>query len=296
MKTLRLFFTALPVILASTVSAQDYDFKVLAHNGPNQVKSGADWSPLKTGATLQKGDEVRLGENSYVGLVHKSGKPVEVKQAGVYTVDQLEAKLPAGSGALKKYTDFILSSADDAQRNRLTATGAVTRTSSPAAPGAIRVFLPENTAVFNKTIRVEWEADAAKGPFVVTVMNLFEDVVHKAVVDANEYSVDLADPKLSQEPGLLIQVTSKSDQKVASKRHRVRKLAVGERDRVAAELDALKREVQAESAMSKIWIAGLFENNALIADAILAFQEAMRLEPQAFEETYEQFMIRNNLK
>jgi hypothetical protein len=54
-----------------------YAFKVLANKGANEVKTGDSWTPLRTGASLKEGDEIKLGENSYVGLIHSSGKPKE---------------------------------------------------------------------------------------------------------------------------------------------------------------------------------------------------------------------------
>src|SRR5690606_34745872 len=99
------------------------------------------------------------------------------KQPGVYKVSDLEAKIPTGSSVLNKYTDFILSTNDEGGGNRLAATGAVTRTTTPAAPGVIKVYLPENTTVFDKSLLVRWEGKADSGPFVVKVMNLFEDIL-----------------------------------------------------------------------------------------------------------------------
>jgi hypothetical protein len=90
--------------------AQDYTFRVLANKGANEIKSGAAWQPVKTGSTLNVSDEIRISENASVGLVHIKGKPLEVKQPGVYKVADLAAKVQTEASVLNKYTDFILSS------------------------------------------------------------------------------------------------------------------------------------------------------------------------------------------
>jgi len=54
----------------------DYAFKVLASKGANEYKSGDSWQPIKTGISLKKGDELRVPENAYLGLVSSTGKPV----------------------------------------------------------------------------------------------------------------------------------------------------------------------------------------------------------------------------
>jgi hypothetical protein len=78
---------------------------------------------VKTGASLKASDEHKLSENAYIGLVHKSGKPLELKAAGQYKVADLASKVATGTSVLNKYTDFILSSnSAEAMKNRLNAT------------------------------------------------------------------------------------------------------------------------------------------------------------------------------
>ena len=91
MKTTK--FSLLFALISSLASAQDYAFKVFANKGSNTVKSGADWAPLKTGATLKNGDEFKIVDNAYLGLVYNSGKPLELKQPGNYKVNDLAAKM-----------------------------------------------------------------------------------------------------------------------------------------------------------------------------------------------------------
>jgi len=87
---------SLAILLASPLNAQDYVFKVLANKGGNTVKvadHSTDWQPIRTGATLNSNDELRISQNSYIGLVHASGKTVELKNEGNYFVRDLAAKL-----------------------------------------------------------------------------------------------------------------------------------------------------------------------------------------------------------
>src|SRR5437868_3052890 len=122
MKTNKLTLMLVFALITSFTFAQDYAFKVLANKGTNEVKTGDAWQPLKTGASLKKTDEVKLGDNSYVGLVHVSGKPLEVKTAGAHKVSELEKSMSGGTSVLNKYADFILSSnSAEAKKNRLSA-------------------------------------------------------------------------------------------------------------------------------------------------------------------------------
>ena len=136
---------------------QEYAFKVLVNKGKNEIKSGNDWQLIKTGTSLKSADELKVSENSYIGLIHTSGKPLELKEAGSYKVVDLAAKINGGSSVLNKYTDFILS-ANSQKKNNLTATGAVHR-----GFDKIKINLPktEFSVVFNNVVIVNWETDKA---------------------------------------------------------------------------------------------------------------------------------------
>jgi hypothetical protein len=141
--------------LASFIGlSQDYAFKILAVKGTTQVKSGSSWQPIKTGLSLQPKDELKIEANSYLALVHKSGSPLQLKEQGTYKVADLASKVGPGNSVVSKYTDFILSSnTADARKNRMAATGSVTR------GGEIKIFLPKGkSAVFlNPSVLISWE-------------------------------------------------------------------------------------------------------------------------------------------
>lgn len=300
MKTHKLILLSSLVACYTVVSGQDYAFKVLANKGNNEIKSGETWEPLKTGASLKSGDEVKLGSNAYIGLVHNSGKPVEVKEAGVHKVSALENKVGASTSVLNKYTDFILSSnSAEAKKNRLSATGAVHR-GEPGAEGAIKVYLPEkeHSGVFNKTAVINWDPGSVAGPYVVTIRNMFEDVLVKEETPEAKYLVDLANDKFSNETAILIEVSAKSDPGRVSKRHLIKKLSPAELEKISAAVKDLQTEVGDETAMNKLFLAGFYEQHNLLIDAIYAYEQALKLEPEvpAFKESYEEFLQRNSLK
>jgi hypothetical protein len=297
MKIQKLLLPAVLFFAASVVSAQDYAFKVLANKGTNEVKSGDSWLPLKTGSILRSADEVKLGDNAYVGLVHSSGKPVEVKESGVHKVSDLEAKVKTGSSVLNKYTDFLLSSNSSEAKNRLSATGAVHRAIETAA---IKLYLPENQSagVFSNKAIITWDRSNVPGPYVITLKNMFEDVLAKDETAKNSYEVDLSDEKYANENAILIEVTSKADPSLKSSQHLIKKLGASDQEKVATALKELNGQVSEETALNRMILGGFYEENHLLIDAITAYQEAIRLAPDVptFRESYEEFLVRNNLK
>jgi hypothetical protein len=300
MKTGKLTLIFGLLLISSLVLGQDYAFKVLANKGSNEVKSGDAWVPLKTGASLKKGDELKVADNSYLGLVHVTGKPVELKSAGSYKVDDLSNKLGAGTSVLNKYTDFILSSnSAESKKNRLSATGAVHRGAADANT-SIKLLLPENqhSGIYNNVAVISWDGSKVAGPYVVTIKNMFEDQLAKAETPEMSLQIDLSDPRFANVSAILVEVSSKADPKQVSKQHMIKKLAPLEQEKVKKSLNEIIGEVTEQTALNKFILAGFYEENNLFIDAISAYEEAIKLAPDvpSYKEAYEEFLLRHGLK
>jgi hypothetical protein len=289
----------LGVFLNFATAQQTYTFKVLANKGTNEVKTGDTWAPLRTGASLKETDEIKLGENSYVGLIHSTGKPKELKTAGIHKVSALAGQMKGGASVLNKYADFILSSnSAEAKKNRLSATGAVHRAGSMED---IIVFLPENqhSSIYNTVAIVNWESKSGnKGPFVVTVQNMFGDDMIIKETPETTFTLDLNDPKLANEQHFLVQVKNKADNKLISAQHLIKKVQTAEQQKIKTMLAEFVGEMNEETALNKFIMAGFYEDNQLFIDAITAYEEAIKMAPdvETYKEAYEEFLLRNRLK
>ncbi len=298
MKTRKLTLVLTFLASASPLFAQDYSFKVLANKGSNEVKSGETWQPLKTGASLKMSDEVKLSDNSYIGLVHKTGKPMELKTAGKYKVSELDGQVGKGSSVLNKYTDFILSSnSAEAKKNRLSATGAVHRATETAA---IKVMLPENqfAGVYNNIAVVNWDNSKVAGPYIVTIKDIFEEELAKFETPENTFQFNFGDAKFTNENAVLIEIASKSDVKQVSKQHLIKRLTTTEQANIKQQLQENMGEVEEQTAMNKYLLAAFYEQNNLVIDAITAYEEAIKLAPDvpSFKEAYDEFLLRQGIK
>ncbi len=103
MKTAKLYLLLFFLMLYVS-SAEDSLFSVLAVNGPvfMQPEEDSGWKNLKAGETLVAGMKVRLDGDAYLGLVHKSGYTMELKQTGIYDVNKLDKKFSGDENKLAK--------------------------------------------------------------------------------------------------------------------------------------------------------------------------------------------------
>jgi hypothetical protein len=287
---------AFSALTCSVFAQGGYTFKVLANKGSNEVKSGDSWQPLKTGASLRETDEIKIADNAYLGLVHAKGKPMELKQAGTFKVKELAEKVNAGSSVLNKYTDFILSSnSAEAKKNRLSATGAVHRATESAT--GIKVFMPENqnSSIYNSVAVVKWDGSKVAGPYVVKFLNIFEEEIFSVETPETSLEVDLRDSRFPNDQAYLLVVQSKQDAKQVSKQHMIKKLSKDDQEKVKVSLTEIMSDVQEENAVNKVTLAGFYEQNNLLIDAITAYEDAVRMEP-AYQEMYDEFLLRHQLK
>jgi hypothetical protein len=298
MKTRNLTLSCALMLASMVTFGQDYAFKVLANKGLNEFKSAEGWQPLRTGISLKSTDELKVSDNSYLGLVHVSGKPVEVKDAGNYKVADLAKKVGPSTSVMNKYTDFILSSTPEEKKNRLSATGAVHRGDADTKP--IELLLPDaqHASVLNATAFVSWEGSPVKGPYLVVVNDRFDEEIFRFETPDQSFFLDLSTPKFASHTAVMVSVRSVANPAEASKEYMIKRVTPTEAEHVKKEVDKMGPEIKDESAINK-WILGQFyEENKLYIDALTALEQAHRLAPDVpeFEEAYKDFLQRHSFK
>ena len=295
MKNFHVTLVVLLVVLQVEAQKGDYTFKVLVNKGRNEFRSGGSWQMIKTGSTLKSGDEVKISDNAYLGLIHTSGKPLEVKQPGNYKVDMLAEKILPGTSVLNKYTDFMLSSNMEKQ-NRLSATGAVHR-----GLHTLRILLPKSEAAFiyGDTLALAWEGESSGTTYVVNLKSVFGDDLVIRETEDTTMVFNLNDAKLVNEDNIIIEVFPKGEpNKKPDPPYMVKKLSRADKDRIKAQLRDIETLTSEATALNKLVLAGFYEQNKLLIDAARAYQEAIRLAPdvQQIREDYESFLVRNGIR
>ena len=293
MKKHIIFFIAL-WLTASALFAQSYTFKVLVSKGKTEIKSVDVWQNIKVGASLKATDEVKVSANSYLALIHATGKPLELKEPGSFKVSELVSRLGTGSTVMNKYTDFILSSEQE-KRNKLSATGAVHR----GPMDAINLYLAgaERADLFGDKIGLQWDSKVP-GPFEIVFLNLMDDQVAKFETTDKQLMVNINEGNFKDEYVLKVKVVSKSKKGQGSQEYSIKKLRSSDREKYTALVNDMAASLEAGSALSSYIMAGFYEENLLINDAHTSYQEAIKLAPDVhmYQEAYSAFLIRLGFK
>jgi hypothetical protein len=289
-------FFVLSLSVFAQTPVKDEAFKVLVNKGKNEVKaSGGSWQLIKTGSVLKTGDEVKLVDNAYLGLIHKTGKPLELKLAGSYKVVDLANKVSQGSSVINKYTDFILS-ANTEKKNKLSATGAVHR-----GVNMLKVYLPksESSVMYGNELILDWEKKEGVKAYVVNMQSLLGDDLYSTETTEKTIPINLNDAKFANEDNIIIEVYPKGEPgKKADPPYIIKRLSAADKNRIKTSLNEIAEYTKEETPLNKLILAGFFEQNKLYIDASTAYQQAIKLAPdvQQYQDDYHNFLLRNGLK
>lgn len=305
MKALITRIAFLLFLSANIAYGQDYSFKVLANKGDNEIypkSAEAIWEPLKTGAVLMDGDKIKVGENAYVGLMHKSGRTIELKVEGEYNISELVKTQSGSTGIASIYADFIMNKMSNAgteedinknHREHLKVTGAVER----SVLADINVMMPTSAEVLNTHALIKWDNVAPEAGYLITFTNMFDEVIATKQTESPFFNVNLNDPKFSKEKLLIFNVKVVGDESKSSENYGIKRMSADEATPIKNDLAALKAELQEETAMNKLILASFYEQHDLLVDALTNYEEAISLYPEVkeFEIAYQQFKDRNGL-
>jgi len=290
--------TIFTVALALNIAVgQDYAFRVLANKGTNQVNKDGSWVALKTGTSIQEADVLKLADGSYLGLLHSSGRTLELKEAGEFKVSELLSKVSTGSSSVaSKYANYVMNKManQDGTGHRMSVTGAVERATDNSS---LKVFIPESVDLYNSDAVITWEGVEGDPEYTVTLKNMFDEVIFEEKTEDSNITLDFDDPKIKDEILVIFNVKLVEDESVASDEYGIKRLSKEETQEIDVTLNALRAEVGDDSPLDKLIYASFYEDNDLLIDALTNYVGAMEMSPDVddFKDAYQQFILRNGL-
>ena len=283
------------VFITHLLSAQTHLFTVLATKGENKVYKEKQWMTLKTGDQLFKNDKLQIGSTGYIGLIHKTGKTVEIKTAGIYQTASLTSSFHQKntSSYSKKYFNYILgfSTRKDTTSNiYYNVTASVERTSPKEGP---YFFSP-------KTI------NAIKGiPFTVTwshndlvesyqLLSLDERSLYR-IDTKGDSSANIDFTNISPNTIVLGGVFDKSSTSLQD--NFFQKISVKENKTILQEYKRILKEQDMNTATGHLVMAAFFEKNKLTQYAISHLYLALKQEKEVttYQNIYLNYLLQHNI-
>jgi DNA polymerase IIIc chi subunit len=289
-----------------SVFAQDYAFKVLASKGNNTI----DGQAVKVGAKISDNQTIKVSEGAYLSLAHHSGKAIEVA-AGSYKAKDLSSKIGQNTSMTSKYAKFVVNELTQdeqsvaAARNRfqhMNKTGSVER---DLTVSSVRVWLPLNSMIIGEQLLLKWsdaKADDPSTAYQVQISDLSDQVLFSSQTKERQLLVNLTAEQLAGQPHLIVKVlpvdAASGKLKVAPEQIDGSILIKPEGTaltELSKELADIRKEFGNTSAIGKLAEANFFEEKGLIADAVAAYETAIKISGNApqYQELYTAFLVRN---
>ncbi len=250
-----------------------FAFKVLGVSGSVKKQTPSGPVALTTGTKLMA-DESILIESGYCGLMHSSGKGVELKNPGTYAVNDLSQNVKAGAKKGKvseKYVSYVMGQltreeAEDINSNHrkyMEVTGSVERASTNYR---IKMIALNSNEVLGKSYTLSWVSNVKDAEYILEVNNLFNEVVFTARTKENSAAVDFGPLFNRHGKNLIVAVRVAGKQAIKSREYTF-KLAS---DETVADL-GLSNEKNSASYMVNGMIC---EEHNLFMDALSFYREA----------------------
>lgn len=301
---------AIPILfltLCFAAFSSDYDFKVLAISGNVKVLNNGNWKDLKFNNSIFQTDKVKIEKNAYLGLVHSSGKTLEIKKEGEYSVKDLASGISnKGANLTKKLTNYVInqiSDADDMMANKdyrqsMSITGSVERSLEMSDPNAekpifIQVHFPRKTRVLNNNILLKWDPVESIKSYNITIHDRFDREITKIETQDNIATIDLDEIELEKGVYYFISLNSADNLTAISDTFAFSVTDELETEKIMQEEKEIRQNID-ESALSKILLASFYEQKGLYIEAEKYYQDAVNTSPDvdSFNKMFSMFRFK----
>lgn len=294
------------ILLAFNGYAQ-YAFKVLASKGSHQVLSNGHWKSLAAGDPLNPKEKLKLSSGGYIGLIHSTGKTLELKSTGTYSVSDLEAKIITGTSTFgQKYGKFVaegmFAGNPDAKSN-YNKTGSVNRAGEKTS---IVLYAPlKIKALKHKPLTLNWNDCGEAHIYTITLKNFYNEEVYSVESKTNTVSIDFNNDVIPEGSNghYLIQVVSKTDPSYSTNstnwgnesKNQIYSIEVIDSEQSAMiekKINDLLEELDFSSPLDQMVLAAAYEQEDLMTYAVESYRKAKALAPDVdhYRTQYEEYI------
>lgn len=307
----KIMYTVLLLLFCLSVyGIAQTEFTVMAVKGNIEFKktNSGSWEKLKTGAQLSPEARVKVAKGAYLGLLHKSGKSLEVKKDGEFTSKQLQSTLnPRDSKIASKLTNFVIDNLTESKntgydyREAMEATGAVERSLNLKSLNGQAAFVelktPRKVNFTTNTANMIWKEVPNENNYIFSITDRFDRVVFTREVTGNKFKITKDELNLDADEYYLWHVACKSDRSIKSPDCAFSFLSGKQIDAINNEFKQLVDELGDEnSALNQIILGNFYEQHFLLNEAGKHYKKAVELEPSVdeYQNLYTQFLMRSN--
>jgi len=322
--------------LTFNLMAKDPEFRVLGKKGKVLLQSSSNkqWVEINTGSAVNKNDKISLKEDSYLGLVHYSGKTIEITKPGTYSISALSKELSTNStSSSQKFANYVideitageimipkttknLSTAGSVERatggdvnvgeNITSMTGTSSKYSSVINSAAglfssnsksyIKAILPRNSYIVEPEVTFSWYKNQNVKKYTFNLMDRKDNSIYKVQTSDTALVLNLQNLKIETSKNYYWYVTGNNDEK--SDQYCIYLMNESEIKDVNDELESIVGNKNQENAITKLILASFYEDENIMNLAIKSYREALVIAPDvpSYKNLYAQYLYRIGLQ
>jgi hypothetical protein len=291
---------AVAVILALVTpilaSAQgDEIFKVIACKG--KITLQRTKKPINVGSGLNSADQLRLEGPVYLGLVHKSGKAIELRQEGIIVIADLLKQVSSKQTSMDKLVGFVVNSVKGAEEGKNIRSASVEMSLNV---NKLRLISPRTTKTIDDEMTFTWHgsSDGKPATYMFTITDANQNVRFKKELTETQLSVNLKSLNLEKDRCYYWSVAQAGAQTPAVESYCVYLLNDAETASLTNQLQVLRQEQNSQpTALDKLMLGAFYEQNGLTYRALNAYKDAAAVggDVEIFSDSYREFLRRTGV-
>jgi hypothetical protein len=289
------FLTIAFVLLSIAQHGYSQKAKVIARKGDVQVVNGLDVRLASSNMSLSGSETVILGDDAYVGIVDEKGRTIELRISGQHDLSEiLKNEEDTRDATAFRFASYLLDRMTaEGKKNRLGAMGYFIR-NDEREQEPIRLYIPGAGKFYQDRLELSWEPAPGGGPYTVEFFNVYRELLETHETGENVIEINV-DRDLDVQGTFLLKVRTSDG--LSSEMYALKRLGSYHREDLTADLQQLEHVYAKSDAVSRFVMAGFFEYQNLLADALTCYLAAMKASPDVpfYMEAYEDFLLRNHL-
>jgi hypothetical protein len=280
--------------ILSTFAQGSYVFKVLGTSGSVKKHTSAGDATLTAGTKLLDNESIIIEGSGYCGLIHSSGKGLEVKKPGVYTIADLSKSVVASNKQSKvsdRYVNYVMGQltkeeAEDISQNyrkHMEVTGSVERAS---VNYRIKLIALSTNEIQPRSYTLSWTSNSKDSEYLLEVHNLFSENVFTAKTKENSAAIDFGPLFAKHGKNLIVSVKVVGHPEIKSKEYSFK---------AAPETLTNELGLSSDKTPAAFMVNGMIcEENNLFIDALAYYRDAasQETEVQEYKNAYNNLLKR----
>jgi hypothetical protein len=261
--------------------AQTDLFTILAVQGKVAIsKNKPDvWKNLKIGDKFSSEYKIKIGKNSYAGMIYANGKSVELHQQGIFNCSELKSSaLGSPASSNKKFVEFVLKELTKNIENsrEMKVTGAVVR----ERINEIVVGIPSNTSIIDANMNFKWFPYTGTNDYNFKIIDEENKTIYMKKLQDTSITIDLNLFCFPGNPGFRWIVSDYDNSKISSDTNYIIKFTQSQAEAIKDSVALINETIgNEESSINQTILAEFYQRNNLNIDALEAYKKAVKLSP-----------------